>query len=99
MPRAGRTTGRPKASATARGYGGAHQKERARWSPTVAAGQAWCSRCARWIQPGQPWDLDHDATRSGYLGPSHRRCNRVAGGRVGAMVTNAKRRRARLPVW
>lgn len=103
MPRAGRTTGRPKANTTARGYGTAHQAERKRWSPVVAAGQAWCARCGRWIAPGQPWDLDHAADRTAYLGPSHRRCNRSAGARLGAKITNARRntnrKPASLPIW
>jgi hypothetical protein len=27
--------------------------------------------------PGTPWDLDHAPGKLGYLGPSHRRCNRA----------------------
>jgi hypothetical protein len=39
-------------------------------------------------RPGEPFDLDHSLDRTSYLGVSHRRCNRVAGAKVGAAVTN-----------
>lgn len=63
-----------------RGYGSSHQKERARWQPVVAAGNAWCAEpvClepSRWIPPGSPWHLAHDTGQRGYRGPAHRRCN------------------------
>jgi hypothetical protein len=67
------------ADTTARGYGTAHQKIRARLAPVVAAGGVRCARCGRLIAPGQPWDLGHvDGDRSVYAGPEHRRCNRGA---------------------
>ena len=37
-----------------------------------------CARCGELIQPGEPWDLDHDSSRRFYLGASHARCNRAA---------------------
>jgi hypothetical protein len=89
-------------STAARGYGAAHQAERARWAVLVAQGIVACVRCMRLIQPGTPWDLDHNSDRTDYLGPSHRRCNRSIGGRNGAYITRAirrARRRAALPRW
>jgi len=80
-------------STVARGYGPSHKQERARWAPLVAQGIIACARCMRLILDGQPWDLDHDGSRTGYLGPSHRRCNRSAGGREGAAITHMIRRR------
>jgi hypothetical protein len=50
-----------------------------------------CARCRRRILPGTPFDLDHTPDRSSYLGPSHRACNRLAGARNGAAVTNFRR--------
>ena len=66
---------------TARGYGARHQQARKRWAVIVDAGQAHCTRCHQPIVPGTPWDLDHDDTRTGYLGAAHAKCNRAAGGR------------------
>lgn len=75
-----------RASTTARGYGADHQAQREAWRPTVEAGQAHCTEIiclntSRWIQPGTPWDLAHDRTTGGYLGPAHRKCNRSEGAR------------------
>lgn len=52
-----------------------------------------CPRCGLALGPIRPerLDYDHDDSRAGYLGLAHRRCNRLAGGRRGAAVTNAKR--------
>jgi hypothetical protein len=64
-----------------RGYGYHHQQVRKQWAKVVAAGDALCARCGRWIKPGTPWDLDHDDSdprRKKYLGPSHAKCNRGA---------------------
>jgi hypothetical protein len=77
-----------------RGYGQAHKAMRKRYAAEVASGQAVCGRCGNWIEPGEPWDLGHNDDRSGYTGPEHRSCNRRAGGRAGAAVTNGARREA-----
>jgi hypothetical protein len=81
-----------------RGYGAAHRKLRAGVARVVEAGEAVCARCGRPIRAGEDWDLDHSTDRTGYLGPSHRSCNRQAGARNGAAVTNG-RRRPRQPSW
>lgn len=67
-----------------RGYGGEHQRLRARWAPQVAAGKAWCHALickmpARWIAPGTDWDLGHTAARDSWTGPEHASCNRGEG--------------------
>jgi 5-methylcytosine-specific restriction protein A len=72
---------------TARGYGAAHRRERARWAPVVAAGDAECAervclmvndRGSRRIDPidDADWELAHTEDRTGYLGPAHYLCNR-----------------------
>jgi hypothetical protein len=78
-------------STTARGYGTPHQTERQRWAPYVAQGIVPCARCSRIIPPGTPWDLDHNETRTGYIGPSHRACNRAAGARKINAIRSARR--------
>ena len=77
--RKGRRRGK---STTARGYGYGHQKMRRKYASLVASGRALCSRCGELIEPGTPWDLDHDNSRLFYLGPSHVRCNRATNVRV-----------------
>ena len=83
-----------RASTTTRGYGTDHQRERARWDPYVQAGLATCARCHRPIPPG-PWDLGHNDDRTGWTGPEHVSCNRSAGARNAARVTNLRRRTTR----
>lgn len=65
---------------------------------------AQCARCGGLIQPGEPWDWGHtvDVALGGKNmggGPEHRRCNRRAGGRTGAQITNAKKKRGQTPSW
>ena len=59
----------------------------------VEAGLVHCARCGQLIESGERWELDHAPGKQGYLGPSHFHCNRSAGGKVGAAITNGKRRR------
>lgn len=89
----------PQGTSTQRGYGSSHQRARAQWKPYVDALEVTCWRCGRLIIPdptkrGDGWDLGHDDDdRSRYKGPEHSdQCNRKAGARRGAAVTNAKRR-------
>ena len=66
-----------------RGYGPAHQAERAAIQARLDAGVTiLCARCGQRIQPGSPWHLDHNHQRTGYLGPSHEFCNLSAAGRA-----------------
>lgn len=72
---------RTNGSSASRGYGHAHRAERAKWAPKVKRGGVPCARCGQAIEPDEPWDLDHQDDRQGYLGPSHRDCNRADGAR------------------
>jgi hypothetical protein len=78
---------RVKAKTVARGYGAKHKALRRRWFREVAEGLVHCARCGGFIHPAEPWDLDHTPDRTGYLGPSHRACNRATATR------RAKRKR------
>lgn len=61
---------------TAQGYGTAHQRLRAQWTPYVQAGVVHCWRCGEPIEPGTRWHLGHDDhDRTQYRGPEHERCN------------------------
>ncbi len=67
-------------------YGGPHQRTRAALTPTINAGDGYCTELiclmpTRWIQPGTPWDLAHTRPGPGYLGPAHASCNRAEGAR------------------
>jgi hypothetical protein len=77
-----------------RGYGLKHKAQRAKWVTRVDAGLVDCARCGKPIEPGRPWDMGHTEDRTGWTGPEHVTCNRTAGGRNGARVTNASRGRA-----
>lgn len=84
---------------SARGYGTAHQRERARWERIIAAGGVMCARqgprcVGKPIQPGQAWDLGHTDDRTAWTGPECVPCNRGEGGRRGAAVTNGAARSA-----
>lgn len=74
------------------GYGRKHQNERKRWVEFFAkGGSVYCSRCRKPVTAGMDWHLDHAPGKRGYLGPSHAKCNVVAGAKLGAAITNAKR--------
>jgi hypothetical protein len=66
----------------------------------AAARVVTCIQCGGPIDTQlDPWDVGHvvDLAAGGSaadVGPSHRRCNRSAGGRLGAQITHAKRRAA-----
>ena len=77
---------------TERGYGAAHQRERSRWEALLQEQPVECARgCGTLIHAGDRWDLGHTADRTAWTGPECVSCNRSAGGRNGARVTNAKR--------
>lgn len=68
---------------TAAGYGNDHQRTRhalaAQHQPSDP-----CTRCGRPLGPMGRWlHLDHNATRTGYLGFAHAHCNSRAGAREG----------------
>lgn len=82
-------------------YRHAHQQERKRWEPVVAAGEAYCAeaRClmkSRWIPPGSRWDLAHDPSGTVVIGVSHARCNRSEGASRGNRM-RARRSIPKLP--
>ena len=66
---------KPKGSMQSRGYGAEHAKLRREWKVKVDRGEVSCARCGEWIAPTSKWHLDHNDDRTGYLGPSHVRCN------------------------
>ena len=84
-------------------YRRAHQAERKRLEPHVAAGQAYCAQpvCLmrnRWIPPGTPWCLGHDDTGTRWIGPVHERCNATDGARRGNTM-RAQKRATRTNRW
>ncbi len=91
-PRAYRFRTIPKNSTTARGYGADHRAARkaaaAQHSPSDP-----CARCGQPLGPMGPWlHYDHNASRTGYLGFAHARCNRTAGAREGNVRQRQQRR-------
>lgn len=85
-----------------RGYGRDHELQRERWAPIVDHGEAYCHAIicleeaeggSRWIIPGTPWHLGHNADRTAWTGPEHPRCNTTDGAKRG----NARRRRTERP--
>lgn len=65
-----------------------HRAMRKALKAEVDAGRAICCRCHRPILPGTPWHADHNATRTGYLGAAHARCNVRAAAVLGAQKRN-----------
>ena len=87
------TWARTRTSATKRGYGQAHKKLRAALLPT-AYGQP-CARCGEPMYPNQVLHLDHNDTRTGYLGLSHKDCNlKAAAKKARAIQVYGKRIKA-----
>lgn len=74
-----------------RGYDQHHEQIRVWWQRCLDAGLAVvCWRCQQRIDPGESFDLGHD-DQGQHRGPEHaNRCNRSAGGRLGAQVTNER---------
>jgi hypothetical protein len=88
------------AKTSARGYGWAHQKLRAKWSKFVAAGEVNCARCGRPIKPDQVWDLGHDdRDRTVYTGPEHAHKRDCPAGGNRATKRHRKRTSRALPSY
>lgn len=81
---------RVRGSRQERGYDREHDRLRAWWQARMDAGvPVFCWRCRERIDPFEPWDLGHEGGR--HRGPEHASlCNRSAGGRLGATVTNER---------
>lgn len=81
------------------------QRARAALAPLVAAGLAYCWRCRQPIRPGEAWDAGHVADLAtggdpaGRVLPEHSRCNRSAGGKLGAQLRRGRRPRRRPAAW
>ena len=61
----------------------------------VAAGNAHCWRCGRYLPPGSPVHAGHDDhDRTVYRGPECPPCNRNTAASRGARISNAKRKAA-----
>ena len=80
---------------------------RPRWQAAIDRGEVACWRCGRPILPGMEWDMGHledlavgGAAVADQMLPEHRGHNRSSGGKLGAQITNGKRRDdRRLPKW
>lgn len=86
-------TARPRRSsaASADASSGPHKTLRRRLLAALAQrpGQP-CARCGQPMYASQLLDLDHTDDRSGYLGLSHRSCNRRAGQRKTTAILNRR---------
>jgi hypothetical protein len=60
---------------TARGYGWAHQQQRAADHASALPSDP-CPRCGQPLGP-PPWDQGHTPDRQDYEGPTHPACNRA----------------------
>jgi hypothetical protein len=85
----------------ARGYNYQHRKLRRLWAHVVDSGQAFCTKCGGWIQPGTAWHLDHADNRQAWLGAAHASCNVLDGARKGyaAQQRSYAMRRAMISRW
>jgi hypothetical protein len=77
---------------TAAGYGNKHQKLRKALLPSAYGTP--CVRCGHVMLPGQELHLDHNDTRTGYLGFSHGGRCQVCGKRCN-LTAAAKKARAK----
>lgn len=76
-----------------------HHRDRGRVRATIAAQLPMpCVECGRPVTPGQTWHVAHVVPASAggrttvdNCGPAHARCNLIAGGRMGAAITNGAR--------
>lgn len=72
----------------------------------VEAGNGFCWRCGRWLDPGariragsrvlRAWHVGHNYTGDRIMGPECGRCNLSAAASKGARVANTKRNVSRL---
>lgn len=77
-------------------YRHAHQTARKAWQHRMDAGETVpCWRDGRPVDP-RNWQLGHRNGQPSH--PEHPYCNMRAGGRIGAMITNATRTRRTTPV-
>jgi hypothetical protein len=75
---------------TAAGYGNSHQKLRKALLPSAYGTP--CVRCGKPMLKGQKLHLDHNDTRTGWLGFSHAACNlRAAAKKARAIQLYGKR--------
>ncbi|WP_370871650.1 HNH endonuclease signature motif containing protein [Curtobacterium sp. A7_M15] len=78
---------------------GGSRKHRARIARTLPQP---CARCPRPVLPTDAWEADHIVPLAQWpkgkpypdnlIRPAHKSCNRAAGGRDGARITNAKKK-------
>jgi hypothetical protein len=52
------------------------------WAARIQQGGVTCARCGKALTSATPWHLDHNADRTGYLGPSCAACNTSAAGKA-----------------
>lgn len=71
-----------------------HRAARKRFTVLVEAGLGVCWRCGRGLVPGR-WHVGHIDDGSAIAGPECMSCNLRAAARKGALVANARRKRAR----
>lgn len=92
------TDPRDKRSITPKWGGSASSKARAQCRVQLKRGPVACAKCGREITKDTPeseWDAGHVTDRALGMGghavtPEHKTCNRSAGGKIGAAITNAR---------
>jgi len=58
-------------------YGVADRRRRRQFVRQGEAGEAFCNRCGELIEPGSPWNLDHDDVDPRIELRAHPTCNRA----------------------